>query len=240
MSSETVDPKLPITAQVHAALRRAILTMEIRPSTALSEKELSLRFGVSRTPVREALIKLADEGLVDIFPQRGTFVAPIRMDEVLEAQFIREALEAAVIRSSAQRSTPDLIARLRSLTAAQKRAAKEKDLEGFLQLDEAFHRAFSESVGQPRSWRLIQSVKAQLDRVRFLSLPEPGHLEAMVKQHEAIVRAVEAKDADEAERVMRGHLREVFRSTERLLARDPALFDDSARAVPSRPTPASQ
>jgi DNA-binding GntR family transcriptional regulator len=232
--SSTVDPKLPIATQVHAALRRAILTMEIRPTAALSEKELSLRYDVSRTPVREALIKLADEGLVDILPQRGTFVAPIRMEEVSEAQFIREALEAAVIRSSAERSTPELIARLRALLVAQRRAAKEKDLEGFLQLDEAFHRAFSESIGQSRSWRLIQSVKAQLDRVRFLSLPEPGHLDAMVTQHEAIVRAVEVKDVDQAERVMRGHLREVFRTAQRLLASDPSLFDDDPARVAAR------
>jgi len=86
---KTLDRQLPVAMQVFTHLRHLILTLKLQPSQALSEKDLSLRLGVSRTPIREALIRLADEGLVDIFPQRGTLVAPIRVAEVIEAQFIR-------------------------------------------------------------------------------------------------------------------------------------------------------
>jgi len=87
-----------ISPQIYERLRRAITTLELAPSESVSEKDLAQKLGVSRTPVREALIRLADEGLIDVLPQRGTFVAPIRLQDVEDAQFIREALEVAVVR----------------------------------------------------------------------------------------------------------------------------------------------
>lgn len=101
-----IDPKQPIGAQVYALLKKMICNLSLQPNEALSEKELSVRLGVSRTPVREALIRLADETLVDVFPQRGTFVSPIRTNEVLEAQFLRETLETAVVRRAAEDPSP--------------------------------------------------------------------------------------------------------------------------------------
>ena len=219
-----IDPRQPITAQVYAYLKRAILTLALKPSEALSEKELALMLGVSRTPAREALIKLADEGLVDILPQRGTFVAPIRVAEVMEAQFIRESLEVAVVRRVAQQATPALLAQLEAGLRAQETATAAKDLEAFLRLDEEFHRSLSDAVVLPRAWKLIQNVKCQLDRVRYLSLPEPGHLEALCAQHAAIVGAIRIRDPDQAAETMRGHLQEVFRSIRLLLREQPNLF----------------
>lgn len=219
-----LDPKLPMTAQVHAMLRRAIITLQLKPSEALSEKELSLKLGISRTPVREALIRLADEGLVDILPQRGSFVAPIRMSEVKEAQFIREALETAVIRRAAEGGTPSFVAELEANLRNQQGAADARDFELFLQYDEAFHRTISESFGLAQSWRLIQNVKAQLDRVRYLSLPEPGHLGRLQTQHTMITQAIKENDPDLAAVVMRRHLQEVFLSVELLMREQPGLF----------------
>lgn len=223
-ASSELDPKLPMTAQVHAMLRRAIITLQLKPSEALSEKELSLKLSVSRTPVREALIRLAEEGLVDILPQRGSFVAPIRISEVKEAQFIREALETAVIRRAAEEGTEPFVAELEANLRRQESAAKAKDFELFLQLDEAFHRAISESFGLAQSWRLIQNVKAQLDRVRYLSLPEPGHLPKLQAQHALVTQAIKVKDPELAVIVMRKHLQEVFNSVELLMREQPNLF----------------
>ena len=219
-----IDPRLPMTAQVHAQLRRAILSLSLKPSEALSEKELALRLGISRTPVREALIKLAEEGLVDILPQRGTFVAPIRVTEVMEAQFLREAVEVAVVRRSAERSTPAVVARLEANLRAQKAAVDGQDLETFLRLDEEFHYSLSDSVCLPRAWKVIQNVKGQLDRVRYLSLPEPGHLEVLYAQHAAVVAAIRIHDPDQAAGHMTAHLQEVFHSVRLLLREQPALF----------------
>ena len=215
--SEAIDPKLPIAVQAHAWIRRAILTVELRPRDGLSEKELALRLGISRTPVREALIKLSDEGLVDIFPQRGTLVAPIRVPEVFEAQFIREALETAVVRKAAETANDDLRSRLRANLGDQKLAAGEGRLADFQRLDEDFHHIFSEFCDLTRAWRAIQNVKGQLDRVRYLSLPHPGHVGFLYEQHKAVADAIGRGAVDEAVEHMRYHLREVFKSIDELI-----------------------
>ncbi len=222
--SEAIDPKMPIAVQAHAWIKRAILTVELRPKDALSEKELALRLGISRTPVREALIKLADEGLVDIFPQRGTQVAPIRIPEVFEAQFIREALETAVVRKAAEKADSTLTMRLRANLCEQKRAAAAGDLTDFQRLDEDFHHIFSDFCDLSRAWRAIQNVKGQLDRVRYLSLPHPGHVGCLYEQHRAIAEAIEGGAVEEAVEHMCHHLREVFKSIDDLIRAQPDLF----------------
>lgn len=222
--SSAIDPKLPIAIQTHAWIRRAILTLELKPNTALSEKELSSRFGISRTPVREALIKLSDEGLVDIFPQRGTYVSPIRVAEVAEAQFIREALETAVARMAAAKADDTFKARIRENLTEQRIAMEDGRLEDFMRLDEGFHRAFSDFAALPRAWHVIQNVKGQLDRVRYLSLPHPGHVTHLYEQHKDISDAVQGGDADAAAEHMRHHLREVFKSIDELMIEQPEVF----------------
>lgn len=219
-----IDPRLPITAQVYAYLKRSILTLAFRPSEGLSEKEIALRLGISRTPVREALIRLADEGLVDVMPQRGTFVAPIRLAEVMEAQFIREALEVAVVRRVAEHASPDLVERLHASLRRQEAAIGAHDHELFLRLDEELHRMLCDAVMLPRAWKVVQNVKGQLDRVRYLSLPEPGHLDLLQVQHAGIVAAIAKGDAALAADKMRLHLQEVFGSVRLLMRDSPGLF----------------
>ncbi len=220
-----IDPRHPAAPQIHEVLRRSIITMRLRPRKKVSEAELALELGVSRTPVREALIKLAEDRLVEILPQRGSFITPIRLHEVLEARFIREALEIAVVREAAASGRAVILGRLEGLLQAQRAAARDKDLERFLDLDEAFHHTFSESIDKERSWRLIQTVKHQLDRVRYLSLPEPGNLALLIRQHAAIADAVLAGKPDKAQTLMRAHLREVLRFIEEKHAKEPDLFE---------------
>ena len=220
-----IDPCHPAGPQIHEVLRRSIITMRLRPRQKVSEAELALELGVSRTPVREALIKLAEDRLVEILPQRGSFITPIRLHEVLEARFIREALEIAVVRDAAASGRAATLGQLESLLQAQRAAARDKDLERFLDLDEAFHHTLSESIDKQRSWRLIQTVKHQLDRVRYLSLPEPGNLALLIRQHAAIAEAVLAGKPDKAETLMRDHLREVLRFIEEKHAKEPDLFE---------------
>jgi len=190
--------------------------LAVLPSEALSEKELSLQLGVSRTPVREALIRLADEGLIDILPQRGSFVAPIRIKDVEEAQFIRESLEVAVMRRLAGHCSPQFLAGIRANLAAQERAVSDKNGDLFLELDEAFHRGFCEEAGLSKSWRVIQTVKLQMDRVRYLSLPDPDHLSALLSQHWAIFEALESNAPETASVAMAEHLKEVLRTAQKL------------------------
>lgn len=213
---EPINLRQPIAPQIYDRLRRAIITLAMLPSDALSEKELSLQLGVSRTPVREALIRLADEGLIDILPQRGSFVAPIRLRDVEEAQFIRETLERAVVRRLANDCRPEILAELKSNLAQQEMAVARRDLDAFLELDEAFHKTFCDGAGLPRSWRVIQTVKLQMDRVRYFSLPEPGHLNSLLTQHRGILDAIEAGDAAGSEASLTTHLQEVLRTVRRL------------------------
>jgi len=221
---DPVNIRLPISPQVYERLRRAIITLTLLPSEGLSEQDLAQQLGVSRTPVREALIRLADEGLIDILPQRGSFVAPIRLREVEEAQFIRENLEVAVTRRLAGNATPRFVRTMRNNLKRQTDAVHEGALENFLDWDEAFHRTLCEEADLPKSWRVIQNVKLQMDRVRYLSLPEPGHLALLLEQHAAVLEAIEAGWTDLAGERMRSHLQEVLRTVRRLKVSRPDLF----------------
>ncbi|WFR97949.1 GntR family transcriptional regulator [Rhizobium tumorigenes] len=213
---EAINIRQPIAPQVYERLRRAITTLAMLPSEALSEKDLSLQLGVSRTPVREALIRLADEGLIDILPQRGSFVAPIRIHDVEEAQFIRESLEVAVVKRLAGGCSTRFLTDIKANLSRQELAVAQDNGDLFLELDEAFHRGFCEEAGLSKSWRVIQTVKLQMDRVRYLSLPDPAHLKTLLAQHWEIVHAIEHGDRELASNAMSAHLQEVLRTAQRL------------------------
>lgn len=221
----SLDRRVSVTVQVHALLRQRILRLQLKPGEALSEKELSVLLGVSRTPVREAFIRLSEEGLVDIFPQRGTLVSPIRMDEIKEAQFLRDILETAVVRRAAQDIDEASLALLKANLQRQEVSLKQKDYFEFMELDEEFHRILCQSISLPRAWRVIHAVKGQLDRVRFMGLPQPGHADLMVQQHSAIFNAIQAGDADLAETEMRTHLRAIWGSIELMTNENSAFFE---------------
>ena len=186
---------------------------------------MSIKLGVSRTPVREALIRLADEGLVDIFPQRGTFVAPIRIEEVKEARFIRETLETAVTSRAAEKISAGYIERLEENLQRQSFAVSRGDFDGFMVLDEEFHHTLCKSVSLPRAWKVIQTVKGQLDRVRYMGLSAPGHIDEMFNQHTAIFGAIKEGDSSAAVEQMRLHLQEVWDTIERLAEEEAEMFE---------------
>lgn len=221
----TFDRRGPVTVQVHAFLRQRILRVQLKPGEALSEKELSLQLGVSRTPVREAFIRLSEEGLVDIFPQRGTLVSPIRMDEIKEAQFLRDILETAIVRRAARDIDEASLSLMQANLQRQEASLQKKDYFQFMELDEEFHRLLCQSISLPRAWRVIQAIKGQLDRVRYMGLPQPGHADLMVRQHEAIFNAIRAGNADLAETEMRIHLQAIWGSIELMTNEDGAFFE---------------
>src|SRR5690606_31750868 len=158
----------PIAPQLFAALREAIAAMRLRPGEALSEKDIALRYGVSRQPVREAFIKLSEAGLVEVRPSRGTYVMKISVREVANARFVREAIESDIARHAARLATPAHIARLRRLIAEQHAAAELDDYRLFNESDEAFHRAIADIVSSDYAWRIVESARFQTDRVRTL------------------------------------------------------------------------
>jgi DNA-binding GntR family transcriptional regulator len=213
-----------VRAQVYALAQDEIVALEFKPGQPLSEKELSLRYGVSRTPVREALLQLADEGLVEIYPQAGTFVSRISVHGVAEAQFIREALECAALRRAVGNVKPADVKRLESNIERQQEAHAEHDVDTFYTLDEAFHRALVEHSGFPGVWRVAQRSKVHLNRARRLSLPEISTIGALIEQHTAILKHVAAGEPDQAEDVLTAHLRMVLADLPALRREYPDYF----------------
>jgi len=209
--------------RVYDAVRAAIVQLQLRPGHVLSEAELARQLGVSRQPVREAFIKLADAGLVEVRPQRGTFVKLISPREVKNSRFIREALELAVVRKAAGSAAPQSIARLRDCLAAQEVALKGQ-LPDFMRLDDEFHSAIATMADCEHAWRLVVSLKAQLDRVRFLGFPDATPRPQVVEQHTRIVDALEKHDADLASAMMLKHLNEIVPSLPHLAEIHPDLF----------------
>lgn len=225
----------PIVPQIIQILRQAIIEMRLKPGEALSEKEVALRYGVSRQPVREAFIKLAEAGLLQVLPSRGTYVVKISVREVLNARFVREAIECALVRSAAELIDAAGVARIEHLVDEQKLAAEAGDSARFYTLDEAFHRAIADCVECDPALRVVESARAQTDRVRYLSLPDASPLALLIAQHEAILDAIKARDPERAEAAMRTHLREILSALPRLAERFPDVFDRSDVPPHARP-----
>lgn len=207
---------------VHEQLRRRIISGELPPGAPLSENDLAAELSVSRTPVRESLILLADEDLVQVFPQLGSFVSRVDIRHVADAQFVREAIEVASLRDAADRLDEPALAALRDLLDRQR--AAENDVEEFFRLDEEFHQMLLDVGGHAGAWRAVQSAKAHLDRARRLGLRTVSPVATLVAQHAAVVDALADRDPKAAEAALREHLRAVFDDIERIRERSPELF----------------
>ncbi|AIX73183.1 MAG: GntR family transcriptional regulator [Mixta calida] len=206
----TITTSEPVNQQIYRFLRREIVTCIIPPGSLLSEKEVSCRFNVSRQPVREAFIKLAEAGLVQILPQRGTFVRKISAQRVADGRFIREAVEIAVVRRAAMEATPAALMALEHNLQLQKMAAQRHDAQAFLQLDDEFHRLIAQSINCELAWETVENIKATMDRVRFLTLSKVSPPESLIDQHEEILHTLRNHDPDGAEKAMRHHLQEMI------------------------------
>lgn len=200
--------------------------MSIPPGEMLSEKEVALRLGVSRQPVREAFIKLAEAGLLRILPQRGTQVVKISRQAVEDARFVREAVECAVVREAARRADETALAELSACIAEQGRVVRAKDGATLFALDEAFHRLLAQAAGRPSAWRVVEDAKPQMDRVRFLDMADAIPMRIVYDQHVCILAALCARDGDAAEAAMRAHLTEILHSLPSLSLSHPELFEE--------------
>jgi DNA-binding GntR family transcriptional regulator len=190
--------------RVVGALRDEIVTMALKPGDVISESDIAGRYGVSRQPVREAFIRLAQQGLLLIRPKRATIVKKISPDGVRQSRFIRESIEVEIIRRVAARPG-DAEAVLADLIAGQEAASSADDSLRFHNLDELFHRTLARLAGVEYAWQLIDDHKMQLDRVRFLTLGVSSSQRA-ISEHKEIAAAVAAGDSAGAEAAMRAHL----------------------------------
>jgi DNA-binding GntR family transcriptional regulator len=216
----------PARAQVYATLRDAIVSAALAPGRQLSENELAALLGVSRTPIREALQRLREERLVAVVPQLGTFVTHISETAISDAQFVREALECAAIRGTALRARGDDLAALEAVIRRQDAAREANDFDRFYVLDDELHHLLCDLSGHEIAWSLSNRAKGHLNRIRRLSLPEPGYLMEMISEHRSVVAAVAAHDPDEAEEALRHHLRMVLSTLPAIRAQHPDYFEE--------------
>ncbi|HVZ45725.1 MAG TPA: GntR family transcriptional regulator [Ramlibacter sp.] len=210
---------------IQQELRRAIVTLELPPGAHLSENEVALRFGVSRQPAREAMIALAKLGLVRVVPQRGTVVVKISARQVMQVRFTREAIETAIVRQACARFDPMFRASIDTILAAQRKAAKDGDFVTFQLHDERFHAALAAGADAELAWQAVIDIKAHMDRVCHLTLLDQKTVLGLIAQHETILAAIDAHDADAADRAMRRHLTEVLRSLPKVLVDRADLFE---------------
>jgi len=219
-----IDRAQPIPDQVYRLLRQSIITMRLPPGATIIEKQITDHLGISRTPVRDALRQLADEGLVNVKPQSGTFVALIDRQQLEEGRLVRRALELEGIKLAVERVTDADLERLRDILALQERAAKRNSYADFIAYDDQFHRAINEASGMPRLWRVISGAKAQLDRVRHLSAPLPGQSARVLSQHRAIVAALARHDGERSVRALTHHLDDAYDRLTILLKQHGEMF----------------
>jgi DNA-binding GntR family transcriptional regulator len=195
-----------VPAMIYADLRAQILSLERRPGEPIQETQIAALYGVSRTPAREAVLKLADEGLIEIFPQSGTFVARIPLAGLPEAVVIRKALEETSARFAAQRASRSQVFAIGAILERQREAELSGDRDAFHSADEAFHAAIADAGGYPGIWKLVQQVKVHVDRYRRLTLPQEGRMARVIAEHSEILTMIEAADGSAAAGAMGVHL----------------------------------
>lgn len=190
--------------QIYELLRRQIINLSLPPETALAEQELAGVLKVSKTPVREAIIRLSREQLVQVIPKSGSYVTPVSLDRYLVAIFVRTQLEVGCVRRLAKQgvSLAEQV-KLQALLTEQTDAIDLDDELRFFELDEALHRRFFELAGLAGAWETMNASKAELDRVRHLKRRFGfRQRDLVVQEHAALVDAIINRDPDEAAQCM--------------------------------------
>ncbi|AWB46211.1 GntR family transcriptional regulator [Paenibacillus sp. CAA11] len=191
---------------VYSQLKEQIMSLELVPGTNLSEKETALACKVSRTPVRESFVRLAQEGLVVVLPQRGTQVSLIDPDQVEEARFMREQLERAIIRLACEAFPKDQLMALEHNLELQQECIRQHDGHGMFKLDEAFHRLLFEGCRKLATWSVLQHMNAHLNRSRMLWLTTDPSWEHLYEQHCELIEAIRQHERHQADSLMQEHL----------------------------------
>jgi DNA-binding GntR family transcriptional regulator len=209
---------------VFETLREEIISLRMTPGTVLSRTELQDRFRLSSTPIRDALMRLQEEQLVEVFPQHATVVTPIDIARARQAQFLRRSVELEVVRTLAMEPQQGVIDKLRSLIRQQEAFAGLEEHEAFNAADQAFHSTMHEAAGVLDLWHLVRRQCGHIDRLRRLNLPVEGKMRDIIRQHGAVVDAIAARDADAAQAAMRDHLSRSLDFADELKARHPRYF----------------
>jgi GntR family transcriptional regulator, rspAB operon transcriptional repressor len=225
-SLERLDRDRQAAPQVFERLRGMIISLALPPGSPLSRAALAEQFGVSSTPIRDALMRLEEEGLVDVFPQYATVVSRVDVHLAQQAHFLRQAVELEIVRMLAISHDAALITELKKTIARQQQFAKAGDFEKFMAADNEFHAQIYAATDKQDIWSLVRSRSGHIDRLRQLHLPSPGKAQDIVRHHKLITTAIAAGEPDEAQKHLRTHLSGTLSELVRIRARYPEYLSD--------------
>lgn len=217
-----------VQEMVYRTLRDKIVSMELKPGTIISTQEIADSMSVSRTPVREAFIRLQREELLDVAPQRSTMVSKIYMDRVYQERFIREALEIEAMQKFVEVATAESLNRMRRNIEKQYAAIAEQRYIDFLELDNAFHQAAFTETHEDLGRSIVQQMNGHYDRIRLISAWEGQIVSAAMQEHERYVDYIERKDTARARKLLRTHLQALRVQEEILLTNWSEYFSDAS------------
>jgi len=204
-------PQESIREYVYRFLKINIVNLELPPGQNISEQEVATQLKVSRTPVREAFIKLAQENLLDIVPQKGTYVSLIDTDQVEESTFVRQTLEYEVIQQACVSFPADELFQLQSSLELQKLCIKEKNYYKFFELDENMHGIIFRGCKKGRTWEMLQLMNAHYNRVRILSLKtKEFKWDQLLEHHQELIKAIQERDLEVGKKTIKLHLHKVL------------------------------
>ncbi|MEM9754742.1 MAG: GntR family transcriptional regulator [Pseudomonadota bacterium] len=214
-----------LSGKVYRSLKDAILRLELEPGSILRKAEICAQLGVSRSPVAEAVTRLAGEGLVDVIPQAGTFVSRFSMVEIREGAFLREALELAAVEMVAATITEAQLVPLRRNLRIQAALIDDGDFPGFYRMDAQMHELILSYTGFQRLAQIASTSWLQVDRARQLVLPNPHRVAETLEEHQRIIAALEAREVEAARAATRAHLRQLLHYLEPLERAHPNYFE---------------
>ncbi|XFO68371.1 HTH-type transcriptional repressor RspR [Sporomusa silvacetica DSM 10669] len=205
------NPQESIREYVYRFLKVNIINLELPPGQSISEQEVASQLKVSRTPVREAFIKLAQENLLAIIPQKGTYVSLIDTDQVEESTFVRQTLEHEVIQQACTCFPAEELFQLQSCLALQNLCISEKNYYRFFELDETMHAIIFRGCKKSRTWEMLQLMNAHYNRVRILSLKtKEFQWDQLLKHHQALIKAIQEQDIKLGIKTIKLHLNKVL------------------------------
>lgn len=224
-----------IQTLVYEELKRNIMSMKLEPGQTMSTQEIATKLNVSRTPVREAFLRLQSEGLVEMIPQRETMVSKISLKRVEQEKFIRECLEMGVIRKFMDKSGCEVEENMAELIQLQKKCGEEKDFVGFLEADDQFHKVLFDATGQEMAWETIASRNGHYNRLRILYVQRDTEMQESIEQHHKIATLLESGSREEAARALSSHVRRLDIDEAGLIAQYPDYFEsEGERSLENR------
>jgi DNA-binding GntR family transcriptional regulator len=225
-AAERLDRDRQAAPQVFERLRDMIVTLALPPGAPLSRAALADQFGVSSTPIRDALMRLDKEGLVEVFPQYATVVSKVDVGLAQQAHFLRQALELEIVRTLALQADSALTSELNRIITLQQHFAKAGDFARFMTADTEFHQTLYDAADKRGLWDLVRSRSGHIDRLRRLHLPSLGKAQAIARDHKLIAKAIATGQPEDAQKHLRTHLSGTLRDLDKIRAGYPEYLTD--------------